>query len=74
VSVVKSTLNLFLQNVSDELINFYSYISVHGRNDFAEILKNLARSENNFVFKCILDHQNNYMGNSRMMSDAAKKF
>jgi len=36
--------------------------------EFAEIFKNLARSETNFV------DQNNYVENSRMMSNVAKKF
>jgi len=35
--------------------------------DFAEIAKNLARSENNCV---VWNRQNNYVGNSRMMSNA----
>jgi len=36
--------------------------------EFAEIFKNLAKSETNFV------DQNNYVENSRMMSNVAKKF
>jgi len=38
------------------------------RNDFIEISKNLAKSENNIV----LDHQNNYIRN--IMSNTTKKF
>jgi len=58
------------------------------KNDFAEIFKNLARSENNFLdliariskffaacstcLSCL--YQNNYVGNSSMMSNIAKNF
>jgi len=31
------------------LCNYFLYLYVYGKNDFAKIFKNLARSKNNFV-------------------------
>jgi len=49
----------------------YSVISnLHGKNDFAEIFKNLDTD----LKMILLDHQNNYVRNSSMMSNDAKNF
>jgi len=41
---------------------------VHGKNDFAEISKNLARSENNFVGAS----KNNYVRNTSKINSCKK--
>jgi len=41
--------------------------SIYGKNDFAKISENLAKYTN---LKIILDHQNNYEGNLRMINNA----
>jgi len=38
------------------------------------LLKNLSTDLDTDMKIILLDHQNNYIGNSRMMSDAAKNF
>jgi len=45
---------------------------VHGKNNFTEISKNLAKSINLKII--LLDYQNNYVESSSIMSNAANKF
>jgi len=44
---------------------------IYGKNDFVKISENLTRYTN---LKIILDHQNNYEGNLRMINNTAKHF
>jgi len=48
---------------------WWVFIFACGNNGFAQVSKNLAISE-----IILLAHQNNYVGNLRMMSNAAKNF
>jgi len=48
------------------------FLSVHGKNDFAEEFKIYFQMLNTDLKIILLDHQNNFVGTSKTMSDAAK--